>query len=84
MPCLKAPTISLPALPSGFGFGLELPGASFDPKLCCKLLPFPIVTPPLPLTVGVPIPPAVVAAIATARATLLAYIDQLQVDCPME
>ena len=84
MACLKVPVPVLPTLPSGFGFGITLPGLTFDPTLCCKILPFPIPIPPIPLGQGIPIPPAVLAAIAAAETALLAYIDLLQVDCPFE
>lgn len=84
MSCLAAPAPPIPTLPTGFGFGATTPSISFDPTLCCKILPFPIAIPPIPLAVGVQIPAAILAAIAEAEAVLLAYIDQLSVDCPLE
>jgi len=82
--CLAAPSIPLPTLPSGFGFGATTPPIDFAPEICCKILPFPIAIPPIPLGVGIPIPAAVLAAIAEAETVLLAYIDKLQIDCPLE
>jgi len=82
--CLKAPALPIPTLPSGFGFGAVTPPINFSPLLCCKVLPFPIAIPPIPLAVGVQVPPAILAAVAQATAVLLAYIDQLQINCPLE
>lgn len=84
MSCLKAPAPPIPTLPSGFGFGATLPPIIINPLLCCKVLSFPIAIPPIPLAVGVQVPPAILAAVAQATAVLLAYIDQLQINCPLE
>lgn len=82
MSCLKVPVPPLPTLPTGFGFGVTLPPFNFNPLLCCKILPFPISIPPLPLSVGISIPAPILAAVAEAETVLLAFIDQLEVDCP--
>jgi|GEM_PF-6987722 len=84
MACIKFPSIPLPTLPTGFGFGVTLPPIVFNANLCCKVLPFPIATPPIPLSVGVQIPPAILAAVSQATQVLLAYVDQLQINCPLE
>lgn len=82
--CLKAPIPTIPTLPDGFGFGAVTPAVKLDLTLCCKIPPFPYAIPPIPLGVGVQIPPPILVAIAKAKATLLAYVDKLQINCPRE
>jgi hypothetical protein len=84
MPCLPITLPSIPTIPSPLTLGIGLPSASFDPKLCCKLLPFPIVTPPIPLPPGV-FNPAVVAVINAQLSALTAtYFNLLPLKCPRE
>ena len=84
MACLKAPVPTAPTLPDGFGFGAVTPSVTLNPALCCKIPPFPYPIPPIPLGVGVQVPPPIIVAVAKAKATLLAYIDKLQISCPRE
>ena len=84
MACLRIPKIAFPPLSGGFGFGITTPDISLDPTLCCKILPFPIGIPPVSLGALIPIPPAVLAAIAAAEAYILALVDLYAIDCPID
>jgi hypothetical protein len=83
MACLAVPAPPLPTLPFPLTLGAEIPGFSFDPELCCKILPFPVGTPPIPLGPGV-FNPAVVAVINSQLALMNAYFDALSFECPLE
>jgi hypothetical protein len=82
--CLQAPQVTPPTL--GGGLSIDPPNLgtfSGDLALCCKVLPFSVPLPPVPL------PPLVVngsvtALIATAFATIQTYLDALSVDCSLE
>jgi hypothetical protein len=84
MACLELPVPVLPTL--GLGLNIEpptLPSFSGDLRLCCKILQFDIVPPPIPL------PPlvfnaAVTVSLTAAIAAVQAYIDALPLDCPKE
>ncbi len=83
MACVPLP--APPALPSLGPLSLTptLPSLGFDPTLCCKLLPFPVATPPIPFPAGV-YNPAVAVALAAALDTVRAYLDALPTGCPKE
>ena len=83
MACIALPLPTLPTLSLGLTLGLDIPQFSFDPILCCKILPFPLVTPPIPLPTFV-FNPAVIATINTYIAAINAYHDALSFDCPLE
>jgi hypothetical protein len=83
VPCLKIPIPPIPTLPPGLTLGVPIPVVSFDPALCCKILPFPLVTPPIPLPPLV-LNPAVIAIINEKLTALNAYFDQLTIDCLLE
>ncbi len=84
MACIPIPELPNPTL--GLGLSIEppsLPSFSGDVDLCCKILSFNIVPPPLPL------PPfalnaAVTATLNNCIAAVQAYIDALPLDCPSE
>lgn len=83
MPCLKAPSVSVPDIfPLSFS-PPSIPLPPFNADLCCKIVAFAI--PPIPL----PLPPKTVnpAFMKGLRAfgkTVLAALDKLQVKCPKE
>lgn len=83
LPCIKLPTLPVPQLPSPFTIGITIPPFQFDPGLCCKVLPFDLKTPPIPLSPGV-LNPAVVAVINQALTQMATYFDQFQFSCPIE
>ena len=83
MSCLGITPPAPPTLPGGLTLGAAVPSISFDPTLCCKILPFPVNTPPLPLPPLV-FNPAVIAAINLAMSQLVTYFDALSVSCPLE
>ena len=56
---------------------------TFDPTLCCKILPFPIATPPIPFPPLV-LNPGVIAALNAQITLLNAYFDAFAFDCPLE
>lgn len=82
MACLELPATPFPTLPGGLTLGAAMPGTVLDPALCCKLLPFPVVVPPVAL--GVSLSPVIVAALNTALTALNAYMDALPIKCPIE
>jgi len=77
----------VPPLPFPLTIAPTFPVVSFDAALCCKILPFPLVTPPFPLPPGT-LNPAVVQAIVlsltNAMQAIQNYIDALPLDCPFE
>lgn len=83
MSCLGLPPPAVPTLPGGLTLGAALPSFTFDPALCCKILPFPVSTPPLPLPPLV-FNPAAIAAINAALASFASYFDALSLSCPLE
>lgn len=81
MPCASLPTPTPPALPPGITLAFPLPAFSGDLTLCCKLVDFPVASPPLPL------PPAVISALGPLNAALdqvMAYFSALALPCPKE
>lgn len=82
MACLEIPAVPFPELPAPLTLGAALPSQSFDPTLCCKLLPFPVVAPPV--TLGVVLTGAIVVALNTQMALMLAYFDARPLNCPYE
>lgn len=83
MACIDLPLPTLPTLTLGLTLGIAIPQFTFDLELCCKILPFPLVTPPIPLPTLV-FNPAVIATINTYIAAINAYHDALTFDCPLE
>lgn len=83
MACLPLPTVPFPELPFPLTLGAAIPSFEFDPNLCCKLLPFPVVIPPIPLPVGV-LNPGVVALVQANLQSMTAYFDALPFKCPRE
>jgi len=82
MACIDMPHPALPTLPGGLSVSFTLPGASFNPQLCCKILQFSAVLPPTPL--GIPLNPGIIAAINTFIGQLQTYFDAIPVGCPKE
>lgn len=82
MACVPIPKVPIPELPLPLGIGITTPDIEFDPELCCKLLPFPIVLPPISL--GLLFNPAVNAIIAANIKIVQDYLDALPLDCPRE
>ena len=83
MACTPLPDIPLPSLPGGITLTPPDPGVSFDPALCCKLLPFPVATPPIALPVGT-LSPAVIATLLETLQGIQDYLDGLPLRCPRE
>ena len=74
----------MPSLPGGITLTPPAPPATeFDADLCCKLLPFAVQPPPLPLPPGV-VNAGTAAIIKTTLASVQAYLDALPVSCPRE
>lgn len=82
MACIDMPHPVIPTLPGGLSVAAAIPGASFNPQLCCKVLQFSAVLPPTPF--GVPLNPSIIAAINTFIGQLQTFFDQFPVDCPKE
>jgi hypothetical protein len=82
MACIDMPHPVLPTLPGGLSVGFTLPGASFDPKLCCKVLQFSAVLPPTPF--AIPLNPGTIAAINAFIGEIQTFIDAIAVPCPKE
>lgn len=76
--------VDLPPVPTPPAFAISPPAPPDFPgvNLCCKLLAFGVPVPPVSL--GVAVPPAALAAINTALETVEAYLDALPLECPRE
>lgn len=83
MPCISVAPPAPPVLPSPFTLGAELPPFSLDPALCCKVLPYPVATPPIPLPPGV-LNPTFVSALNAGMAQVLGVLRAVTVRCPRE
>lgn len=83
MACLPLETPPFPELPFPLTLGAAIPSFDFDPALCCKLLPFPVSVPPVPLPPGT-INPAIMAIIQANLQSMGAYFDALPFKCPRE
>jgi len=83
MSCVPIPDVPLPTLPVPLTIAPTFPTESFDPELCCKILAFPLTTPPIPLPSGV-FNPALCALIANTLKTVQDYLDRIPHDCPKE
>ncbi len=84
MPCTPLPAVELPELPAGISLTPPAPpGIEFDPELCCKLLPFPLATPPIVFPPGT-INSAVLAALNAALQSVQDYLDAIPFRCPRE
>jgi hypothetical protein len=77
------PLPTLPTLGGGFTLGVELPSQSFNAALCCKVLQFSVVTPPIPLG-SLVFNPAVIGVLNAAINALNAYHDAFVFNCPLE
>lgn len=84
MACKELPLAELPSLPTGLTLGADLASITFDPTLCCKLLPFPVISPPASFLVGIATDPAVVAILKAKLALVTAYFDSKPTRCPRE
>jgi hypothetical protein len=84
MPCLPIPELPFPELPGQLSITPPIPTPpDFDPKLCCKLLPFQIKAPPLPIPPLV-LNPAALAVLRTAQTAIRTYRDAIPLKCPRE
>jgi hypothetical protein len=83
MACIPIPDAPLPTLPDGITIAPTFPSQSFNPALCCKVLDFPLTTPPVAIPPAL-LNPAVSAVIATTIKGVQDYVDQLPHDCPKE
>lgn len=82
MGCTFAPLPPFPTLPPGITLGIPIPTPAFDATLCCKIIAFDPIVPPLPLP---PFLATAAAAIITAQLALLeAYFDAIPFECPRE
>lgn len=84
MPCLELPIPTLPTLGGGFTLGASLPSFSFDPQLCCKILPFPVVTPPIAIALPVGVMAGAIASLNLAITAVNAFHDGFVFNCPLE
>lgn len=82
MACVPIPSVPIPQLPPGVSIGVPIPSVEFDVTICCKLLSFSQVAPPLSL--NVPLNPAIQAVITSTLQALQNYFDSLPLDCPRE
>lgn len=82
MACIELGLPEAPTLPDPLTLGAELPGFEFDPKLCCKLLPFPLAVGPLPF--GVVLSAAIVATINGYIDAYNSYHLAIPFPCPFE
>jgi len=82
MACVPLPAVPVPTLPGGISLTPPAPpGISFDPELCCKLLPFPLATPPISLPPGT-LNPAVIAAVTAILQQIQDFLDGAVLRCP--
>ena len=84
MPCIPAPVIPKPTLPSGITIPVPSLGSLPDiPAFCCTLSP--VSTPKAPIALNaLVINPAILEAMAKAVDGVLAYLDSLPLECPRE
>lgn len=81
MPCVSLPAPPVPSLPGGITVAAALPPFSGNIEACCKLVDFPVSTPPVAL------PPGTIAALAPLNVILDGvrnYFKALGVPCPKE
>jgi len=83
MACVPLPKVEAPKLPAPLTITPSVPEFSFDPALCCKVLPFPLATPPVPLPPGT-LNPAVVAIVTNAMSQVTKFLNSLSIPCPKE
>lgn len=83
MACVPLPKVEVPKLPAPLTIEPTVPEFSFAPALCCKVLPFPLATPPIPLPPGT-INPAVIAIVNNATAQITKFLNSLTIPCPKE
>lgn len=85
MACIALPPITIPDIsPLSFTPPIpdipEIPGL---PNLCCKLPPIPIQIPPIPIPTLV-LSTTIMETLQEAVDQMLAYINSLPLDCPLE
>ena len=80
--CIPLPHVPVPDFPAGLDLSVQTPSITFDPELCCKLLPYPVAVPSVPL--GGIIDTAFLLAIAAQVQIINAWIDSLAISCPRE
>lgn len=82
--CLDIPILPVPPpLPLGLTIAPTFPVFSFNPALCCRILPFPLVTPPIPLPPFV-LNAGVILVLTNAMQAIQNFLDSLPLDCPFE
>lgn len=81
MACIPLPTPTLPTPPA---FAFQPPPLAIDltVNLCCKLAAFAAAVPPV--SAGIRVPAAVLAALKTAQQAIDTYQDLLPISCPRE
>lgn len=81
MPCVAIPLPDIPELSGGLAFATPAPSLTTpDALLCCNV---PSITITAPSVAGVvPMPAAIVEALASARKAYIAFKAQLVLDCP--
>lgn len=91
MPCLAAPTLPVPQLPSPLHLALpDLGLPTFDLTLCCTITPPPIDLPyPASLLTAPPPGPTINLTVINVFlsgvvAPINEFLDTLQLDCPVE
>lgn len=82
MPCTPGVTLPVPTLPGGISITPTIPDPDFDLTLCCKLLQFSpgAALPPF----GIPLNPALFAAITSTLQSIQDYLDAIPLKCPRE
>lgn len=84
MPCLLVPKPPQPTLPGFLSIvPTSLPGHTFQIGWCCPQTQFGIPALPIPM-LPYSLNPAVDAALRTATAQLMGFIDSQPVECPRE
>lgn len=84
MACVAIPPIPLPPIP--FPLSLtppDLPPLPFPLGICCQVVQFTLVPPPIPLPPFI-LNPAFVAGLTAAIKSVQAYIDAIPLTCPKE
>ena len=82
MACIDLPIPTIPTLPSPLSIGITLPPFAFNLNLCCKILPFSLAIPPIPLGISLNLP--IIAMINEQIAIVQAFLDQLAIPCPKD
>ena len=83
MACVPLPKVEVPKLPAPLSIAPSVPTLSFDAALCCKVLPFPLATPAIPLP-PLLVNPALIAIVNQTMSKVTAFINSLSIPCPKE